>query len=101
MALAIYKNDDQTSMIMQNNWARQLNPLLANPANQSIILKNQILVAGTNVINHKLGQKLQGWNIVRKRADASIYDTQDTNQTPQLTLLLVSNNPVVVDIEVF
>lgn len=101
MALAIYKNDDQTSMIMQNNWARQLNPLLANPANQSIILKNQILVAGTNVINHKLGQKLQGWNIVRKRADASIYDMQDTNQTPQLTLLLVSNNPVVVDIEVF
>lgn len=88
-------------MIMQNNWARQLNPLLANPANQSIILKNQILVAGTNVINHKLGQKLQGWNIVRKRADASIYDMQDTNQTPQLTLLLVSNNPVVVDIEVF
>ena len=101
MALAIYKSADQNQMLMQNNWSRQLNPLLANPANQSLILKEVSLLSGSNVINHRLGQKLQGWKIVRQRAAASIYDNQDANQSPQLTLVLVSDNPVLVDIEVF
>ncbi len=101
MSLAIYKSSDQNLMILQNNWSRQLNPLLANPSNQASILKEVSLAVGTNVINHKLGQKLQGWKIIRQRADASVYDAQDSNQSPQLTLVLITNNPVVVDLEVF
>ncbi len=86
---------------LQNKWATILNPIIANPTNSTLILKNVNLVAGTNVINHLLGQKLQGWSIVRQRAAASIYDLQDNNQSPQLTLVLSASAPVVVDLEVF
>lgn len=86
---------------MQNTWATALDPLLNNPANNSIILKNVALVSGTNVINHLLQQRLVGWKTTRVRAAATIYDLQDTNPTPTLTLVLVASAPVVVDLEVF
>lgn len=101
MSLAQFQSDDQIFQLMQNSWATQLNPLLANPALKSIILKNVLLVTGSNTINHKLGRKLQGWKIVRQRAAASLYDDQDANQQPALTLILVANTPVSVDIECF
>lgn len=84
-----------------NRWATILNPIVANPANNSIILKNIALTIGNNVINHKLGRNLQGWIIIRKRASADIYDQQDSNQMPALTLVLISDAPVTVDIEVY
>lgn len=87
--------------MMQQKWASAINPVLVNPLNSASILKSQSLVTGANVINHKLGQPLQGWWIVRQRAAASIFDTQDSNQTPQLTLNLTSSANVVVDIAVF
>lgn len=86
---------------MQVQWAQQLNPIIANPILNNVILKNVSLVSGTNVINHKLGRPLQGWKTTRVRASATFYDTQDTNQTPQLTLVLVASAPVVIDLEVF
>lgn len=86
---------------MQNKWAAQLDPVIKNPTNNSSILKNVSLVSGTNVVNHKLGRPLQGWNPTRIRASATFYDMQDTNQTPQLTLVLVSSATVIIDLEVF
>lgn len=85
----------------QNKWASQIDPVINNPSNNVIILKDVLLSAGVNTINHKLGRKLQGWRIVRKRAAAEIYDDQDTNQLATLTLVLVSDARVVVDLEVF
>jgi len=85
----------------QTKWASQLNVLLKNPTLQSSVLKNVELVIGTNVINHKLGRVLQGWSLSRKRGPANIYDTQDSNQTPQLTLVLVSDAVVSIDLTVF
>lgn len=87
--------------LAQDRWAAQLDPVLALPQNSSFIIKNIKLASGTNVINHLLGRKLQGWTLTRVRALATIYDTQDTNQTPELTLVLVSSAVVTVDIEVF
>ncbi len=101
MALPQFQTDDKDFQLMQNSWASQLNPVLANPTTKSSILKNVQLIAGTNTINHLLSRKLQGWKLVRKRAAAEIYDEQDANQSPQLTLILVSNAQVSVDIEVF
>lgn len=90
-----------TPEMRDTTWAQALDPVINNPLNKVSILKNQSLVTGTNVINHKLGRQLQGWFLVRQRAAASIYDTQDSNQMPQLTLTLESSAPVVVDIGVF
>lgn len=87
--------------LMQTQWAQQLNPIIANPTVNNLILKNVSLTTGTNVINHKLGRNLQGWKPTRIRASATFYDQQDTNQTPQLTLVLISSADVIVDLEVF
>lgn len=100
MALPIFKSSDQNLMLMQSSWTSQLNPLLSNPSNNTSILKNVQLISGTNTINHLLGKKLQGYRIIRQRALANIYDAQDSNQSPQLTLVLISDAPVSVDIEV-
>lgn len=95
----------QTSILplslLQTAWKAILDPLLANPSNNRSILKNVSLINGTTVINHGLGKKLTGWNIVRKRAQANIYDAQDGSIMPNLTLTLVSDATCVVDIEVF
>jgi hypothetical protein len=87
--------------IAQDRWASQLDPVIASAPNNSNILKNVVLAIGSNVINHKLGRVLQGWQLVRIRAAATIYDNQDSNQTPDLTLILVSNAVVTIDLEVF
>lgn len=87
--------------LANTKWASQLDPLLANPMNQVNILKNVNLINGTNTINHRLGAKLQGWFLTRLRGAAAIYDQQDSNPSPELTLILVSNANVSVDIGVF
>lgn len=86
---------------MQSSWASEINPIIARQQNQSIILKNISLASGTTTINHRLGRELQGWKIVRQRSAANIYDDQDHNEMPSLTLRLVSNANVIVDLEVF
>lgn len=86
---------------MQTKWASQLNPLLKLPTNQGLILQEVELTTGNNVVNHLLGRNLQGWFLVRKRAAAEIYDTQDDNSMPNLTLQLNTNADVSVDLFVF
>lgn len=87
--------------LMQTTWASQLNPVIANPLNNSIILENIALKTGVNVINHKLGRNLQGWFTSRVRSPATISDQQDTNQTPQLTLVLVASAATNINLVVF
>lgn len=99
--LTQFQSDDRNFSMMQDSWAAVLNPIITNPSLQCIILKNIALINGTTVVNHLLGRKLQGWRLVRVRAAATIYDSQDTNQTPDKTLRLVSNAAVTVDLEVF
>lgn len=101
MALPILASDDKDFLLMQTTWSSAINPILANPLSNSIVLKNIPLVIGINVINHKLGRKLQGWILTRQRGAAIIYDTQDANNMQNLTLQLNSNVAVIVDLVVF
>ncbi len=82
-------------------WAATLNPLLANPIVGGLILPGIALTTGTNVISHKLGRKLQGYIVILKSADVTIYDTQATNQMPDLTLKLVASGAAAVSLYVF
>lgn len=100
-SLPIFKSDEKDLVIMQNRWASIINPFLKRPQNQSIILKNISLVTGSNTIRHGLNSVLQGWKLTRQKSAASIYDNQDSNPTPEATLILVSSADVVCDIEVF
>lgn len=82
-------------------WAATLNPIVANPTTQGRLIKNVSLITGNNVINHGLGETLRGYIVVLKSADVSIYDSQTSNQTPDLTLVLISSGPAVVSLYVF
>lgn len=96
-----FQSDDKDFQLLQNRWGAILNPVIGNPSNNTLILKNVTLLTGSNTINHLLGRKLQGWRISRQRSAASIYDTQDSNTMQDLTLILVTDADVSVDLEVF
>lgn len=101
MSLPKFKSDDQSLSLMQTAWATELDPVLRNPLTSGNLLKSVELVTGSNSVNHKLGRKLQGWLVIRKRAISEIYDAQDTCPTPALTLQLVSSANVTVDLYCF
>lgn len=87
--------------LMQTKWKSILDVLLRNPSLQSRIIKNIPLAASTNSINHGLGRPLQGWRQIGLNGASSIYDEQASNQTPELTLILVSSAAVTISLEVF
>lgn len=114
MSLPIIQTTDKNIQLLQTRWASFINPIITAAPNNNLILINVPLVNGTNTINHGLGRNLQGWYIVRRRQWLSsgtptaydIYDKQDSNTTPQLTLILTCNegtkaNPVLVNLVVF
>lgn len=101
--LPSFQSDDLQLNLMQDRWSSILQPILSRPQNKSTILKNVILLAASNpnVVNHLLQANLQGWKIIRQRASAIVWDQQDTNATPQLTLHLRTSADVTIDLEVF
>lgn len=102
MSLAYFQTNNKDISLLQTSWSQQINPIINNAANQSIILQDIQLVSGMNPpINHRLGRKLQGWKVIMQNAQASIWDSQQTNTMPQLTLLLNSDAPVTISLEVF
>lgn len=79
-------------------WAAELNPFLSNPLNDVSILKNVVLMTGTNVINHLLGRVQQGWFVLDINGAVTIYRSAPFNN---LTLSLSSSGNVTVSIGVF
>jgi hypothetical protein len=101
MALPIYKTVDTSFTLMQTAWANKLNPVIDLPQSSGVIIKNVSLKTGDNTIDHRLNRDLQGWQLIRVRAAATIYDKQDANQLKDRTLVLNSSAPVIVDLFVF
>lgn len=96
---------DRVMNQLQDNIANLLEPTATtvqeSPLLSGKILEKVVLTTGSNTIQHTLGRPLKGWFIVRQRASATLYDTQDSNATPQVTLLLTASAGVTVDIYVF
>lgn len=99
--LPIQLTDDLSLSLMQTKWASIINPFLGNPSNSALIIPNVALVTGSNTINHKLGQKLQGWVVIGNNASTTFYDSQASNQQPDLTLVLVASGACTVSLLVF
>lgn len=83
---------------MQTKWKSEIDPILANPLNNCSILKDISLNSGITVINHKLGQLMQGWFIVDIQGAAQIYRSAPFSD---LTLTLTSNAQVTCSLGVF
>lgn len=90
----------QTLQLLQSTWTTILNPFLANPSNNSSILTGVVLQSGTNVIDHLLGQKMQGWEIADLGAPVTIYRPASAPFNA-ITLTLVSSGLAIVNIRVY
>lgn len=84
-----------------NKWSSQLNPLLASVLAFPVLLSNVNLIMGSNVLNHTLGKKLRGYIVVLNSANATFFDSQQTNPSPQITLILNASAPTTVSLLVF
>ena len=81
-----------------DRWATIINPVMALPPNQGTLVSNVKLIVGTNVVNHLLGKKQQGWLITDINGSAKIYRSAAFNA---LTLTLVSDTAVTVSFWMF
>jgi hypothetical protein len=99
MSLPIFQQQtNQPFMLMQNNWASQLNPVLGNPITNPTLIFNIQLTTGVNVINHKLGTTPVGWFICDLTAPITVYRSAPFNN---LTLSLTSSGSGSISIGVF
>lgn len=88
---------------VQENIGEAIDQVTNKDQLDSKILKNQILTAGAvNKVSHGLGRPLQGWYVIRTHGNYNmVYDTQDTNPSPNLLLYLWTPATVTVDLLVF
>lgn len=98
MALPYFQTSSKDLSLLQTGWAQQLNPLLGNPANSTVLLNNIILKPGNNVINHTLGKKMQGFVVSDIDSPITLYRTQPFND---LTLTLSSSGSATINLLVF
>lgn len=96
-----YHSEDAGFNLFQTGLERTLKPLTTNPLNDGVLLQKVVLASGSNQVAHKLGRKLVGWFPTRVRANATFYDTQDTNLLPEQFLTLVASGAVTIDLFVF
>lgn len=96
--LPIFNTQVKELSMMQTQWAQQLNQLLDDPMSKGLILLGVSLASGATTINHLLGRKLQGWQIVDINGAATVYRSQPKNDK---TLTLTSSAAVTVDLFVF
>lgn len=82
-------------------WAASLNPILSNPLINGRVLSGIVLKTGANPINHGLGEPLQGYFVILNSAAVTFYDSQSTNQRPDLTLILNASGATTVSLYVF
>jgi hypothetical protein len=99
MSLPIQQTNILDLSLMQKTWSAQLNPVLSNPTTNPGLL-TAVLTTGTNVINHKLGQKMQGWKITDIDAAITVY-RPDSAPFNDKTLTLVASGMATISLEVF
>lgn len=87
--------------LMLTQWSATLNPLLQSPLSNAVLLKGILLASGDNTINHTLGAPLQGYLVVMNSASTTFYDKQNTNPSPERTLVLNASGITTVSLLVF
>jgi hypothetical protein len=87
--------------LAQTKWAATLNPLLANPLLQGQMLEGLKIASGANTIAHGLGRALTGYIVTRNNAAVTFYDSQASQQRPDLFLTLNASGAATISLYVF
>jgi hypothetical protein len=91
------QSNDRAIGRLQSNIERALAPIV-----EMTLLQGVDLEAGRTMrIPHMLGRPLLGWFPARVRAQCDLWDEQDNNLSPELSLLLRTSRDVVADLVVF
>jgi hypothetical protein len=88
---------------LQDNILEAITQIVNKDQLDRLMLKNIVLYPNkVNVVSHKLGRELQGYSVCRNHGGYSwLTDTQDTNLSPHLTLLLTTPTQCTIDLEVW
>jgi len=96
------QSDDDVQNRIQDNIAQTIAPIIAQPILGGNLLTGIVLVSGQdNIVNHKLGRKLQGWVVTRIVTDATVWDSQSLNPNYLQTLILNCSANTTLDLWVF
>jgi len=95
------ENSNTETSKLQDNVESSLKQITSKDILNGVLLKNIRLTSGSNTINHKLGRQLIGFIVIRQRAQAQIWDSQDDNSLKNLTLILNSSANVEIDLWCF
>lgn len=96
------KSEDSTLNRMQDQVEFTISQLVRTEILDGRLMKEVKLQTGsTNVIEHKLGRAIRGWVLTRKRANATVWDSQDSNTRQDKFLNLECSADVSVDLWVF
>jgi len=105
MALRRYERiptQDETLSRIQERVEDAFLPVSDSKILDGHLIEGQALASGTtSEIAHSLGRKLIGYIVVKRNAAQHVYDTQETNDTPDKTLYLTAGGTVTVDLWVF
>lgn len=98
MQLPLQQTTVRDLSLIQTKWKAIIDPVLANPMTNMLILKNVAIVTGSNSVPHLLQQMQQGWVIVDIQGAAVIYRNGIFNDN---YLYLSSSANVTVSLGVF
>ena len=93
---------DYEASQLQNNTADYLSQLTNNPKLDGILIEDITLVFGqTTTVNHNLGRKIRGFEVVYKNNSAEVW-AEDANQTlPKSSLVLSTSADATINLWVF
>lgn len=82
---------------IQDNISYALDPIIGSPIINGVLLKNVVLKAGLNIVDHKLGRVPQGWIVVSPQANESMWSSGQTGSS----LLINASGPITSSFWVF
>ena len=98
MQLPYLQTNDKDLNRLQTQWKSILDPILALPILDGVLLKEIALINGATVVNHKLGRKPQGFIITDIDAGTQVYRSAPFNP---LTLTLTAGAACTVSLWVY
>jgi len=94
--------DDPLQQRLQDSIAQSFQQFEKLPQLDSVIVKDITLSSAIdNLVEHKLGREIVGWQIIRQNANAVVYESTTINTTPSSFVILKASATCTVSILFF
>jgi hypothetical protein len=94
---------DEVLNRVQDSFDQALKSITRQDALAKVVIEDVVLVAGgaDNIVSHKLGRSVKGFLVVRKNAEADIWESPTTNNLPTKQIILRASAAVTVTLWFF